>query len=237
MFDSIYPGSSYDSYGNLVYQSAQPWQYFIVLGAALATGLLFSWIMSLRLRATKRFFIVNALMPALIATIVTFVNENVGIGAGIAIGSAFFAIRFRSAPGTAEELVCLLLGMAGGVVFGLGYVAYGVIFLIGLGLVYFGVTYLPIFEHKNLKEEKMLKITVPESLNYSEVFNDIFDHYLKERELVGVKTTAMGSMFKLSFRVKMKDYREEKQLIDELRTRNGNLEISVLPYSTNPSNL
>ena len=225
MFDSIYS------------TNVEVWQYFLVLGISLVAGIVFSWLFSLKLRSSKGYFIVLCLIPAVIATITTFASRNIGIGAGIAIGGAFFAIRFRSAPGTAEELIALLIGMACGIALGQGYISYGVLIMVGLSLIYFLLTYLPIFEHKNFKEEKLLKITIPESLDYSDVFDETFTHYLKEYELVGVKTTGMGSMFKLSYRIKMKDIKEEKELIDEIRTKNGNLEISVLPYVRNNSEL
>ena len=93
-----------------------------------------------------------------------------------------------------------------------------------------GITFLPIFTHKKFAQERLLKVTIPESLDYSEVFDDTFKHYTSEAEMVGVKTTNMGSMFRLSYRIILKDVREEKEMIDELRTKNGNLEISLLPY-------
>ena len=148
----------------------------------------------------------------------------------MAIGGAFALVRFRSAPGSADEMASIFITMASGVAFGMGYLAYGALILLVLAVVYVLMTYLPIFEHKNKVDDRMLKITIPESLDYSDVFNSTFSKYLSEYESVGVKTTDMGSMFKLSFRVKMKNQNEEKALIDELRVLNGNLEIQLLPY-------
>jgi len=216
MFDSIYSAS------------VTVTEYFTMAGASLITGVIFAWLMSFRVRSTKRFFIVNAILPFTIATVITFVSGN--IGAGVAFGGAFALIRFRSAQGSADELASILMAMCSGVAFGMGYIAYGVIILLCLAGLYFFLSLLPIFEHKSFAEDKLLKITIPESLDYSDVFKDTFDHYLKSVENVGVKTTGMGSMFKLSFRIKMKNAGEEKAFIDELRTKNGNLEISVLPY-------
>ena len=122
-----------------------------------------------------------------------------------------------------------------GIAFGMGYVAYGVIILLGMAVIYLALSLLPIFEHKSMSEERMLRITIPESLEYSGAFDDTFKHYLRSYENAGVKTTGMGSMFRLSFKIVMKDPAEEKAFIDELRTKNGNLEISVLPY-TEPQN-
>lgn len=210
-------------------------QFGLMALVSLISGLLYSWIMSFRIRASKRFFLVNAILPFTIGAVITFVNGN--IGAGVAIGGAFALIRFRSAQGTADEIVSVLITMAGGVAFGMGYLAYGVVLLIGLSLIYTLLTVVPIFKNKSLTEEKLLKITIPESLEYSSVFDSTFKHYLKEYENVGVKTTGMGSMYLLSYKIKMKNPNEEKELIDELRIKNGNLEISILPYIENQSQL
>ncbi len=216
MFDSIYSAS------------VTVTEYFTMAAAALLSGVVFAWVMSFRVRSTKRFFIVNAILPFVIATVITFVSGN--IGAGVAFGGAFALIRFRSAQGTADELASILMAMCSGVAFGMGYIAYGVIVLLSLSGLYFLLSMLPIFEHRTFAEEKLLRVTIPESLDYTDVFDDTFKHYLRSFESVGVKTTGMGSMFRLSFKIKMKDPAEEKAFIDELRTKNGNLEIAILPY-------
>lgn len=217
MFDSVFTSAS-----------VTVTEFFTMAGVSLVAGLLYAWIMSFRVRSTKRFFLVNAILPFVIATVITFVSGN--IGAGVAFGGAFALIRFRSAQGTADELASILIAMCGGVAFGMGYLGYGALILIGLAALYFAISLLPIFEHKTLAQEKLLRVTIPESLDYIDVFDDTFAHYLKSYENVGVKTTGMGSMFRLSFKIRMKDPKEEKAFIDELRTKNGNLEIAVLPY-------
>ena len=217
MFDSIYQSS------------VTPAEFFLMAGATLLAGLLFAWIMSFRIRSTRRFFLVAALLPLVVSTVITFVNGN--IGAGVAIGGAFGLIRFRSAQGSADEIAAILIAMGSGIAFGMGYLAYGVLILLGLAGLYFLIAALPIFEHKKNADEKLLKITVPESLEYDGAFDGIFGRYLKKSENVGVKTTGMGSMFRLSYKIRMKDPGEEKAFIDELRTRNGNLEVSILPYT------
>ena len=204
-------------------------EFFLMALTALLSGFAYAWIMSFRVRASKRFFLVNAILPFAIGAVITFVNGN--IGAGVAIGGAFALIRFRSAQGTADEIASIFATMAAGVAYGMGYLAYGAIILIGLALVYSLLTLLPVFKHKSFTEEKLLKITIPESLEYSDVFKSTFEHFLKEYENVGIKTTGMGSMYRLSYRIKMKNSDEVKEFIDELRIKNGNLEISVLPYT------
>ena len=217
MFDSVFTSAS-----------VTVTEFFTMAGVSLVAGLLYAWIMSFRVRSTKRFFLVNAILPFVIATVITFVSGN--IGAGVAFGGAFALIRFRSAQGTADELASILIAMCGGVAFGMGYLGYGALILIGLAALYFAISLLPIFEHRAQAQEKLLRVTIPESLDYIDVFDDTFAHYLKSYENVGVKTTGMGSMFRLSFKIRLKDPKEEKAFIDELRTKNGNLEIAVLPY-------
>ena len=217
MFDSIY--SSTVTAG----------EFFTMAAVALVIGFLYAFIMSFRVRSTKRFFIVISLIPFVVAAVITFVNGN--IGAGVAIGGAFGLIRFRSAQGTADEIAAILVAMGSGIAFGMGYIGYGVVILLALSVVFFLFSMLPVFEHKSAGREKLLRITIPESLEYHDVFDDTFAHYLKSCESVGVKTTGMGSMFRLSFKIVMKDPGEEKALIDELRTKNGNLEIAITPYA------
>ena len=217
MFESIYSSTVTAS------------QFFLMAGVAVLCGVLFAIIMARRVRSSKRFFIVVSLIPFVVGAVITFVNGN--IGAGVAIGGAFSLIRFRSAQGTADEIAAILIAMGAGIAFGMGYLAYGVIILLSLALLYFLFASLKLFDSKTMQEERLLKITVPESLEYTDMFDDTFARYLKSSERLGVKTTGMGSMFRLSYLVRMKDQKEEKAFIDELRTRNGNLEISLLPYS------
>lgn len=217
MFDSIYSST------------VTPSQFFIMTAVALASGFLYSWIMSFRIRSTKRFFIVTALIPFVVAAVITFVNGN--IGAGVAIGGAFSLIRFRSAQGSADEIAAILIAMGAGIAFGMGYIGYGIVILLALSVLFFLLNFVPLFRHKSMAEDQLLRITIPESLEYNGTFDDIFAHYLKKVENAGVKTTGMGSMFRLSYKVQLKDPKEEKAFIDELRTKNGNLEVALLPYT------
>mgnify|MGYP006873077329 CR=1 FL=1 len=208
---------------------------FASLGLALLIGVLFAWICSFRLRADKGVFITGSLMPIVMASVFVltgyFLEGATSVTTRlITVAVAFGLIRFRSINGKAEEILFLFMSVAIGFAFGLGYLAYGVIIGLGLSLIYFGITFLPIFAHPRFQRERLLKVTIPESLDYSDVFDASFDHYAKEHELIEVKTTNMGSMFRLSYRIVLKDPREEKEFMDELRTKNGNLEISILPY-------
>ena len=203
--------------------------------AALISGFIYAWIMSFRVRSTKRFFTVCALIPFVVAAVITFVNGN--IGAGVAIGGAFGLIRFRSAQGRADEIAAILAAMGSGIAFGMGYLAYGVILLLGMALLFLVLSRVSLFEHRGRAQDKLLRITVPETLEYTGAFDEAFGRYLSKAEPSGVKTTGMGSMFRLSYKIRMKDPAEEKAFIDELRTRNGNLEIAMLPYSEQQAQL
>ena len=219
-----------------IYSSAvAPSEFFIMAAAALVSGFIYSWIMSFRVRSTKRFFIVTAIIPFIVAAVITFVNGN--IGAGVAVGGAFTLIRFRSAQGTADEIAALLVAMGSGIAFGMGYIGYGIVILLALSLLFILLGSLRIFEHKKMAEDQLLRITIPESLEYSGTFDDIFARYLKKVENAGVKTTGLGSMFRISYKVQLKNPSEEKAFIDELRTKNGNLEIALLPYTETQNQL
>ncbi len=219
-----------------IYSSAvTPAQFFTMAAAALISGFIYAWIMSFRVRSSKRFFIAAALIPFVSAAVITFVNGNIGMG--VAIGGAFTLIRFRSAQGSSDEIAAILIAMASGIAFGMGYIAYGIMILLCLALMFTVLGSLPVFTHKKTNTDKLLRITIPEDLEYSDMFTDIFARFLYSSENVGVKTTAMGSMFRLSYKIRLKDPDDEKAFIDLLRTRNGNLEISVLPYPENESQL
>ena len=217
MFDSIYTSV------------VTPAQFFLMAAAALLSGFLYAWIMSFRIRSTRRFFIVAALIPFVVSAVITFVNGN--IGAGVAIGGAFGLIRFRSAQGSADEIAAILIAMGAGIAFGMGYLGYGVIILLALAALFFLLSCVPLFEHRGMAADRLLRVTIPESLEYAGAFDDVFSRHLAHAESVGVKTTGMGSMFRLSYKIRMKDPAGEKAFIDELRTRNGNLEIAILPYT------
>lgn len=207
----------------------------MVTAIAFAISLLFTFLISLKMRGTKSFFVTSAIMPMIVAAVVSMVSiflDNTSSGAVriATIAVALGLIRFRSTNGRAEELLLLFAGIATGLVCGLGYAVFALIFAVVVALLFLALSSVNLFNNKKFANEKMLKITIPESLEYSDVFTDTFATYLKSNELLEVKTTGMGSLFKLSYRIELNDVKEEKQFIDELRTKNGNLEISILPY-------
>lgn len=200
-------------------------QFIICILVSLAIGIFFAVLSNFRNRSSESFVITLALLPAIVCVVIMMVNGN--IGAGVAVAGAFSLVRFRSLPGTAKEIGMLFMAMAAGLITGMGYLAFAGIFavMIGVAMVVFSAVRLGSQRHPII--EKTLRITVPEDLNYGSLFDDLFEEYTSKNEVVSVKTTNMGSMFKLTYNIILKDQTKEKEFIDELRCRNGNLEISI----------
>ena len=207
----------------------------LIISITFVIGLAYTLIASTKLRATKSFFITSILIPMIVASVISmvslFLDETTTGAVRIAtIAVALGLIRFKSASGRAEELLLLFGGVAFGLIAGLGYVAISMIVALLVSSLYVVLSTLNIFKFKRVGEEKLLKITIPEDLNYNEAFDAILKTYLKSYELVEIKTTGMGSLFRLSYKVELLVKDSEKQLIDEIRIKNSNLEISLLPY-------
>ena len=188
---------------------------------SLAIGMFLALIYDRKL-CSRSFLVTLALLPAVVCVVIMMVNGNVG--AGVAVAGAFSLVRFRSVPGTAREIATLFLAMAAGLICGMGYLGFALLFSLILGLVIYGLNN---FAFPQKHPQKILRITIPEDLNYSDVFDDIFTSYTSTYNLVSVKTSNMGSLFKLQYHVTLKDDTTEKAFIDALRCRNGNLEIAL----------
>ena len=175
------------------------------------------------------------MLPAVVCIVIMMVNGNVG--AGVAVAGAFSLVRFRSVPGTAKEIGTIFLAMAAGLIAGMGYLGFAVLFSLIMGLVMLMLNITGFGTHKKATNDKTLKITIPEDLNYGEVFDDLFEQYLTHCEVIAVKTSNMGSLYKLTYHITLKDQKQEKKFIDELRCRNGNLEISIMQQEVNVNEL
>ncbi len=200
-------------------------QFIICILVSLTIGIFFAVLSNFKNKSSESFVITLALLPAIVCVVIMMVNGNVG--AGVAVAGAFSLVRFRSVPGTAREIGMLFMAMAAGLITGMGYLGFAAIFavVIGAAMVVFSATGLG--SRRCSAVEKTLRITVPEDLNYGDLFDDLFQEYTAKNEVVSVKTTNMGSMFKLTYNIILKDQAKEKEFIDELRCRNGNLEISI----------
>ncbi len=199
--------------------------FLLCVGVSLVIGVLLALAYMFKARYTRSFVATLALLPAVVCVVIMMVNGNVGTG--VAVAGAFSLVRFRSAPGTAKEIGALFLAMGAGLIAGMGYLAYAVLFTVLLGGMMMLYACIDFGAGRADARYKTLNITIPEDLNYSEVFEDLFDRYTTSRTLVRVRTTNMGSLYKLTYDVTLRDPKAEKELIDQLRCRNGNLEISI----------
>lgn len=209
--------------------------FMACLGTALALGLVMAIAYMYRTRYTKSFVVTLALLPAVVCVVIMMVNGNVG--AGVAVAGAFSLVRFRSVPGTAKEICTLFLAMGAGLIVGMGYLGFAAIFTLVMCAVFVLYNFLDFGTTKNAATYKIFTITIPEDLNYTDIFDDIFKEYTTSTELVRVKTTNMGSMFRLTYNVTLRDTMKEKEMIDKLRCRNGNLEITVSKQDTTVAEL
>lgn len=217
MFNSLFSGSTVSD--TTVYQ------FVICLIISLGLGLVISLVHMFKSTYSKSFIITLALLPAAVSAVILMVNGN--LGAGVAVAGAFSLVRFRSAPGTAKEICAIFLAMASGLIVGMGYIAFAVLFVAIMCVVNLIYTASGFGGKKRSKLSRDIRITIPENLDYTNVFDDIFSEYTSDYTLKSVKTTNMGSMFKLSYSLTLNDESCEKEFIDSIRCRNGNLEIVI----------
>ena len=204
--------------------------FLLCLGASLVIGILMAFAYMYRTRYTKSFVVTLALLPAVVCVVIMMVNGNVGTG--VAVAGAFSLVRFRSVPGTAKEICTLFLAMGAGLIAGMGYLAFAVLFTVVMCIMFVLYNCLDFGTKKNAATFKTFTITIPEDLDYSGIFDDIFSEFTTSHDLIRVKSTNMGSMFKLTYNVMLRDVTREKEMIDKIRCRNGNLEITVSKQET-----
>ena len=221
MLDSIFKGVFDTDMVNVI----SVWDFLICIGCSLAIGLILAFAYMVHTRYTKSFVATLAMLPAVVCVVIMMVNGNVGTG--VAVAGAFSLVRFRSVPGTAKEIGALFLAMGAGLIAGMGYLAFAFLFVIILGGVMVLYNRMDFGTRKCNGRYKTLHVTIPEDLDYTGVFDDLFSQYTTECELTNVKTTNMGSLFKLTYQMTLCSPDIEKELLDGLRCRNGNLEISI----------
>ena len=195
--------------------------FFVSTICAILTGCLIAFVFSKVNRCSRSFAITLCLMPAIVELIIMLVNGN--IGAGVAVAGAFGLVRFRSAAGSGEEITAVFLAMAAGLACGMGYVLIAVLFV--LIMVILDIV-LNAAAGLGLLTDRTLKITVPESLHFEGEFDSILNTYTDSSELLQVRTAEMGSVYKLSYRIRMKAGASVQKMMDSIRERNGNLEVS-----------
>lgn len=209
--------------------------FLLCLGFSLLLGLMLAFAYMVRTRYTKSFVVTLALLPGVVCVVIMMVNGNVGTG--VAVAGAFSLVRFRSAPGTAKEICTLFLAMGAGLICGMGYLAYAFLFTMIMCCIFMLYNRFDFGYKKNVAAYKVLTITIPEDLDYTGIFDNIFQKYTLSFELTSVKTTNLGSMFRLTYYITLRDSMKEKEMIDQLRCRNGNLEIAVSKQETSVSEL
>lgn len=198
--------------------------FLICVLASLVIGAAFAFAYTYQSTYTKSFVVTLAMLPAVVTIIIMMVSGS--IGAGVAVAGSFSLVRFRSVPGTAKEICAIFIAMATGLATGMGYIGFAVIFTLVMSVVWIGYFKSGFGETKNDRNLKTLRITIPEDLDYSGVFDDLFLEYAERWKLLSAKTTNMGSLYKLTYEIALREEKAEKEFIDKLRCRNGNLEIS-----------
>lgn len=207
-----------------------PGSFLLCVAVSLAIGLGLCLMAGWRSRSSESFSITLALLPASVCVVIMMVNGNVG--AGVAVAGAFSLVRFRSAAGSGREISGVFIAMGAGLLAGMGYLAYAVLFTLVLGAAMMVYTAFHLGGGIRGPQYRQLRITIPESLNYVNVFDPILESYTREYTLKQVKTTNMGSMFRLTYDVVLTPGLAEKNMLDELRCLNGNLEISLCSQET-----
>ncbi|MBQ6380406.1 MAG: DUF4956 domain-containing protein [Clostridia bacterium] len=196
--------------------------FLICTAVSLVLGILTALVYRHKSHCSQSFAVTLAVLPAIVQVVIMLVNGN--IGAGVAVAGAFSLVRFRSAAGTAKEIGTIFLAMAIGLATGMGYVTLAVLFFAIVALFMLVLTLLKFGESG--ENERVLKITIPENLDYEGIFDDLFTQYTKKATLEKVKTTNMGTLYELQYDIVLKGKEIPKAFIDELRCRNGNLNIT-----------
>ena len=218
MFNSIYSG-------NVTVVSI-----LIMLVSAAALGILNSLVFSFRTIQSKSFAVMLALLPMVSAVIIFTVNDNLGVG--VAVAGAFTLVRFRSVAGNGREMLAIFASMAIGMLLGMGYIAFAVLVFASVAALFLIITATGFGERP---EVRTLRIRIPEDLDYDGLFDDILDRYTSMRQLEKVRTANMGTVYELTYSVAMKDISKTKEMIDEIRVRNGNLNVSIGSYGEHES--
>jgi len=206
-----------------------PGSFLLCVGVSLAVGLLLCATTLWRVHTSGSFAVTLALLPAVVCVVIMMVNGNVG--AGVAVAGAFSLVRFRSAPGSAREIGSIFIAMGAGLIAGMGYLGYAVLFALIMG----GATMLySLLDMGNRRkgQYRTLHITIPEDLDYDGVFDPVMKEFTSTYTLQQVRTTNMGSLFKLTYDLTLSQPGREKAFIDQLRRRNGNLEITLSHQET-----
>lgn len=209
--------------------------FLLCILCSLMIGLILAFGCRYQGRCTKSFLTTLALLPSVVCVVIMMVNGSVG--AGVAVAGAFSLVRFRSAPGTGREITMLFLAMGAGLIAGMGYLALALLFTVMMTAMNILYNRLDFGEKRNGERHRTLSLLIPENLDYSGVFDEVLRHYTTDYTLTRVKTANMGSLFRLTYDITLRENISEKELIDQLRCRNGNLEIMLSRQESAPAEL
>ncbi len=218
LFDSIF------SDGTVLLNSLSGRNALITIGASILTGVLFAlvyYLIAKKNGASPTLILTLVVVPSVVAVMIYIIGSNVATAFTLAGVSTL--VRFRSMPGDAKDITFIFMAICSGLAIGMGYVTYAIVFTAIILVVSIIVSLIADVAVKN--ENKMLKIVIPENLNYQDAFDDLFKEYAKNVKLERVKTINLGTLFELTYRLNIKPGVDEKKFIDEIRTRNGNLNI------------
>jgi hypothetical protein len=208
-------------FNSVISGAITPVTFLLCTAVALILGLLVAVCFSFRSQFSKSFAITLAMIPAVVSVIIMMVSGS--IGAGVAVAGTFSLVRFRSEPGTARQICALLLAVALGIACGVGQVALAVLFFVIVAAFFLILTVAGFGDDTHTQRD--LRVTIPEDLDYEGVFDDLFANYTSAHRLDRVKTTNMGTLYELRYTVTLKDEKQIKPFLDEIRTRNGNLTV------------
>lgn len=200
-------------------------EFLLCVGCSLLIGIILAFGYMLHSRYSKSYIMTLSMLPAVVCVVIMMVNGN--IGTGLAVAGAFTLVRFRSVPGSAKEITMLFLAMGTGLLTGMGYIGFGFVFAVVMSAVFTVYNHLDFGIQKNTLRYKTIRIAIPEDLDYGHIFDDVWEAYTDKCELVRVKSFNMGSMFRITYNIKMKKGVSEKEMLDMIRCRNGNLEITL----------
>lgn len=202
----------------------------LMLAAAAALGILNSIVFSFRTVQSRSFAVMLALLPMVSAVIIFTVNDNLGVG--VAVAGAFTLVRFRSVAGNGREMLAIFASMAIGMLLGMGYIIFAAIVFAAVAVMFLAITLIGFGERHAVR---ILKIQVPEDLDYDGLFDDILEKYTSMRQLDRIRTAKMGTVYELTYSVALRDMSNTRQFLDEIRVRNGNLNVSISSYGEHES--
>lgn len=193
--------------------------FYAVIAGILGVGISLTYMKTGKV--SKNFARTLIILPVLVCVVMTMVNGN--LGTSVAIVGAFSLIRFRSLQGSSRDIAFIFFAMTAGLTCSMGYLIYAAAVTVLVCVILFVLQVVHYGEKRT--EEKDLRITIPENLDYPHIFEEIFEEYTKEHKLIQVKTTNMGSLYELRYQTVLKEKEREKEFLDAVRCRNGNLTV------------